>query len=192
MVMYGTTFPVRFILIATCIAVASVSTVLADEEQPQHNKKAYLYEWTDTSGSVHITDSLNRVPEQYRDKVRKIESRKGEDGNAPQGQAYTPDSGSGDANAAARSEWQQRIREWKKREADAENRYHDLERKRDELFRAWGSPSMAPPENRIRAGQIEQEMKDAQAEIDEAKNMLNSVIPEEARKAGVPPGWLRE
>ena len=31
-----------------------------------------------------------------------------------------------------------------------------------------------------------------QKRIDEARNMLNVVIPEEARKAGIPPGWLRD
>jgi hypothetical protein len=31
-----------------------------------------------------------------------------------------------------------------------------------------------------------------QKEIDEARNMLDVVIPEEARRAGVPPGWLRK
>jgi hypothetical protein len=35
-------------------------------------------------------------------------------------------------------------------------------------------------------------MKEVQKQIDEARNMVDVVIPEEARKAGVPPGWLRE
>ncbi len=35
-------------------------------------------------------------------------------------------------------------------------------------------------------------MNNVQSEIEQAKHMLNEVIPEEARKAGVPPGWLRE
>jgi hypothetical protein len=35
-------------------------------------------------------------------------------------------------------------------------------------------------------------MKGVQSEIDAARNDLDVVIPEEARKAGVPPGWLRE
>lgn len=35
------------------------------------------------------------------------------------------------------------------------------------------------------------EMDRAKADMDEADRMLNDVIPEEARKAGAPPGWLR-
>ncbi len=34
-------------------------------------------------------------------------------------------------------------------------------------------------------------MDNAQTDIDEANRMLNEVLPEEARKAGAPPGWLR-
>jgi hypothetical protein len=35
-------------------------------------------------------------------------------------------------------------------------------------------------------------MKQVQKEIDDTRNRINVVIPEEARKAGIPPGWLRE
>jgi hypothetical protein len=35
-------------------------------------------------------------------------------------------------------------------------------------------------------------MKEVRKEIDEIRRELDEAIPEEARKAGVPPGWLRE
>ncbi len=34
-------------------------------------------------------------------------------------------------------------------------------------------------------------MDDAQHEMDDAQNMINNVIPDRARKAGAPPGWVR-
>ena len=34
-------------------------------------------------------------------------------------------------------------------------------------------------------------MDEAQRQMDEADNMINQVIPEEAHKAGAPPGWVR-
>jgi hypothetical protein len=40
--------------------------------------------------------------------------------------------------------------------------------------------------------QIATELSSAQQEVDRARNMVNTVIPDEARRAGVPPGWLRE
>lgn len=36
------------------------------------------------------------------------------------------------------------------------------------------------------------EMENDREQIREAERMLNEVLPEEARKAGAPPGWLRE
>jgi hypothetical protein len=55
-----------------------------------------------------------------------------------------------------------------------------------------GGPAYGPIENKVKAAQIEQQMKEVQKQIDEARNMLDVVIPDEARKAGVPPGVLRE
>ncbi len=55
-----------------------------------------------------------------------------------------------------------------------------------------GGPAYGPIENKVKAEQVAQEMKEVQKQIDEARNMLDVVIPEDARKAGVPPGWLRE
>ena len=44
----------------------------------------------------------------------------------------------------------------------------------------------------MKAQKIEEEMQQVQREIDSARNEVENVIPEQARKAGVPPGWLRE
>jgi hypothetical protein len=55
-----------------------------------------------------------------------------------------------------------------------------------------GASTYAAPAYRTRAAELEEEMKEVQKDIDEALNMINVVIPDEARKAGVPPGWLRE
>jgi hypothetical protein len=51
---------------------------------------------------------------------------------------------------------------------------------------------MAPIANRQRAEQIDKALPEVQKEIDRARREIDVVIPEEARKAGIPPGWLRE
>ena len=40
-------------------------------------------------------------------------------------------------------------------------------------------------------GSARVEMDKAQADMDEAKKMVEEVIPDEARRAGAPPGWVR-
>jgi len=154
-------------------------------------KKHYLYEWTDSKGGVHITDDLGEVPKRYRSKARKIETPKGQE----QVQGRTQSS-SGAATeqqeTASKAVWQQRIQDWKEQLADAQKRYRDLDQKRRDALGMWGGSATGHLEGRAEAEKIQKEMDEVQLDIDEAKNMIETVIPEEARKAGIPPGWLRE
>ncbi len=188
----------RLFIIITMLLMVAVPAALAQTGVQQENpdvKKRYIYQWTDSAGGVHITDDLGDVPERYRSKARKIEGREpAESGREQRVQENpeSPDSEAAEAEEDAKAEWQQRLRDWKNRLADAEQRYQDLDREKAELLGRWGSPAYAPIEDRLKAQQIEQKMKDLQREIDDAKNMIEVTIPEQARKAGVPPGWLRE
>ena len=155
-------------------------------------KKQYLYQWTDEKGNMHIVNDLGSVPEQYRSKARRLEEDAG--GDTPtQQERYTPaPSSSGGNDAAGRARWQKKLGTAKQRLARAEARYASLEEEKYSQYGQWGSPALAPIGNRQRMAEIDEELKKAQKEIDEARNMIDVVIPEQARKAGVPPGWLRE
>ncbi|OGW48073.1 MAG: hypothetical protein A2078_03760 [Nitrospirae bacterium GWC2_57_9] len=186
--------------ITSVIAALSVILVLAGSgygqtagKEDREQKKYYLYQWTDSKGTVHITDSFGKVPERYRSKALKLESRKGPEGSPEQDRGRSGGSDDSDleeTESAAKFEWQQRIRDQQRRLENAEKRYQKLERERDELF--VGSSALTSIENRVKFEQLGEQLKQVQSEIDAAKNMLHTVIPEEARKAGVPPGWLRE
>ena len=174
----------------TVYAQADQQAQTADKEI----KKSYLYQWSDDSG-VHISDSLEKVPMQYRDKAIKMTQEKTEgvdQGQQMQQRPVTPSgAGSEAAEAAEKAVWQQRMRQAKERLANAEMRYADLDQRRKELLRrstvgAFGGQEV------IEAQNIEMQMKDAQQEIDNARNDVEVVIPDEARKQGIPPGWLRE
>lgn len=188
----------RFLIIIKMLLMAAVPAAPAQTGVQQESpdvKKRYIYQWTDSAGGVHITDDLGDVPERYRSKARKIEARKpAESGGEQQVQENpeSPDSEAAGVEEDAKAEWQQRLRDWKNRLANAEKRYQDLDQERTELLGRWGSAAYAPIEDRLKAQQIEQKMKDLQREIDNARDMVEVTIPEEARKAGVPPGWLRE
>jgi hypothetical protein len=186
-----------FLLIMTILslAVAPAGAQTDEGSEDQELKKHYLYEWTDDKGVPHITDGLGKVPERYRSKARKVESptkQEAEPERQLRERSGSLDAGTGEADAAERAEWQRRVREWKQRLANAEQQYGELTRNKDDLFRKWGSPALAPPETRLKAEEIDQQMKDVREEMDNARAMIETVIPEEARKAGVPPGWLRE
>ncbi|HSQ77658.1 MAG TPA: hypothetical protein VLN91_02090 [Nitrospirota bacterium] len=187
------------IAIVLMIFVPAAVAQTGDQAGNMDVKKHYLYEWTDSKGGVHITDDLGEVPERYRAKSRKIEIPKGEEiGPEQQVQGATgPPSGvaAEEKEAASKAAWQKRLRNWNARLADAQKRYQDLDQRRLDALTKWGGLAAAASghlEGRAEADRIRQEMNSVQVEIDEAKNMVENVIPEEARKAGIPPGWLRE
>jgi|SRR3990172_8370818 len=179
------------LLLAAGSAVAQTATQQEDKEKNQR----YLYEWTDDNGTVHISDNLGGVPEQYRRRVRKRleQPAKQEPGRqeqvapqpAPQPEEETD-------QEAGKEEWRLKIRDWKERLANAQKRYKALEEERSAIIMTGGAMTYAPPAYRVRAAELEEEMNQVQKEIEEARNMIDVVIPDEARRAGVPPGWLRE
>jgi hypothetical protein len=170
----------------------------ADQQAPaggKELKKSFLYQWTDKKGVVHITDGLDKVPKKYRDKAEKLNQTEREDadqGQGVQGSGHSSGFDTGEADAEEKAAWQQRMRDARERLADAEQKHQVLVQRRDELLRSWGGPASGRLDERIEADKVEQEMKELQKEIDKDRNDIDVVIPEKARKAGVPPGWLRE
>jgi len=187
----------NLLILVILVLTGFAMTVFAQDDPPAQTedkelKKSYLYQWTDDNGIVQITDSLEKVPKQYRDKAVKMTQEKTEGadlGQQMQQRPVTP-SGAG-SDAAVKGVWQQRMREAKLRLADAERRYKELDQRRKELLRtsvgvAFGGREVIEAEN------IELQMKDVQKEMDKARNDIEVVIPDDARKQGIPPGWLRE
>jgi len=179
------------LLIAAGLALAQTATQQEDQEKIQR----YLYEWMDDNGTVHISDDLGDVPEQYRRRVRKRLEQPATEEAVRQEQVVrepAPQPEEESDQEAGQEEWQQRIRDWKLRLADAERRYQALENERNKILMKFGMPGAALPGDRAKVIELEGKMKSIQKEIDDARNMINVVIPDEARKAGIPPGWLRE
>ncbi len=174
---------------------AQVDDQTGSQEQ-KTQEEHYLYQWTDSKGVVHITDSLGKVPAKYRSEAQKLESSPGTEVMEKQSgqQGITSPSGNTDNELrnAQKEEWQNRMKAAKQRLADAEQRYRDLAQQRDLLLGSWGGPASGHLEGRGEADRIQQQMDQVQREIDDARNQIEVVIPDEARKAGIPPGWLRE
>jgi hypothetical protein len=166
------------------------------QNQDKEHQNNYLYQWTDDRGTVHIADGLGKVPKQYREKAIKLKQPKEEDidqGQEVQQESTLPSGAESEAaDALVKREWQQRMRVAKQRLGAAEKRYQELDQRRNELLRSWGGPASGRLVDSTEVEKIDQELKDVQNERDEARNDIDVVIPEEARKKGIPPGWLRE
>lgn len=187
---------VFLVAIPAAFAQTEVQTNAQNPEQTQdkEQKKSVIYQWTDNKGVVHITDRLEKVPERYRSSARRVEAPAAEE-NDTEKQRISPNAGySGEEGREVdqKTYWQRRMKEAKQNLATLEGNYRDLDQKHTELLGSWGGAAGGHLEDRVEAGRIEQEMKQVQQKIDDARNQIEVVIPDEARKAGIPPGWLRE
>jgi hypothetical protein len=191
----------RLLLTIAIVALSAVSMAAAQtnpqsQSESREQQKSYLYQWTDDRGVVHVTDDLGTVPKKYRNKALRIEESTGGSEEAAQSQQQltrpSRTESDDDLDQERKAEWQQRLKQARKRVADAQRRYQDLDLKRNELLTRWAGGASGNIGVKLEADRIEQEMKTVQQEIEDARNELENVIPDEARKAGVPPGWLRE
>jgi chromosome segregation ATPase len=180
-------------------AFAQTGGQSVDREQgqtkEQEEEKHFLYKWTDSKGKVHITDQPGTVPERYRSTVQKVEAPPEEETESSLEQRSSRDSDISDneeKEADLKETWQQRMKDAKQHLADLEKQYQALDQKRNEVLGRWGGVASGHLEDKEEAERITQEMKQVQQEISDARNQIDVVIPDEARKAGIPPGWLRE
>ena len=161
----------------------------------------YLYQWKDEQGVVNVTDSLDKVPPKYRSRATQLlqpgagkeEPRREETQERVQSQDL--DAGTAqDQEEIRKAEWQQRMLDAKRRLTAAEDRYGQIEQRRNELASKSGSSGAALPTQEMldEMNRLEGELARARIDVDRARNEVDVVIPDEARKADVPPGWLRE
>jgi len=81
----------------------------------------------------------------------------------------------------------------RRRLAGIEERLQQTEKKLKALQEKYGFGLYGyPPEDQEELDQLTQEADTARRDRDDVRNVIENVLPEEARKAGVPPGWLRE
>jgi hypothetical protein len=182
----------RVIAVFAVLLLCSGHAVRAENEDTKS-----LYTWTDSQGVVHMTDSLDKVPAKYRPKAERTEqSPAGENVIQETGGASSPqptESDGGDENSK-KAEWQARMLDAKRRLQYAEDKYQQLVKRKTDLQDQWGSSGAALPPQEVldEMKQLDEQITAAKEEVDKAHNLIDNVIPDEARRAGIPPGWLRE
>ena len=175
-------------MIATLICLSSA------EAQSQR-----LYQWTDDKGVLHVTDSVQNVPEKYRPQTKQVGQASADESGAGTSSSQGRAGGNSAATTAGNEDqqktmWQQRMIDARLKLRMAEEKAQQLEQRKSELQSRWGSAGAAlPPQEAIdEMKQVNAELSSVQREVEQARNVVNNVIPDEARRAGIPPGWLRE
>jgi len=186
-----TIWMIFFIII--CTGITPALSVSADE------RPGTLYQWQDSDGVVHLSDRIESIPRKYRSKVKIVEPSVGaaeQLQSEESTQEAVPEDNAEDKEAAENAQkeaWQARMHSAKEqlsaaisRSQELDQQYSELQKQRNPLTFTYSA------ETQEQMARIEQEQRTTKKLIEDYQHQVDVVIPDEARKAGIPPGWLRE
>jgi len=164
---------------------------------------ATFFEWTTPDGSVGLTDDPGRIPPKYRATAKPVTpgdvpmSTVKPSANPVQVPSSPSDSGAGqdgssiphvDHNGHDKAWWQARVQELKDQRAELVEQRKQLEKKSNEI-QYFGRQTYGEL-NEVQ--QLRDQINDIVDQIKAIDQQLSTDLPNEARLAGAPPGWLRD
>jgi hypothetical protein len=159
---------------------------------PSTSALADTYRWTDKNGNVGFADSLQKVPPQYRDSARRADGKSSP--HSKTFQTVPSDSTTGSAGPPADSEEMRAV--WRDRMNSARGDLEQLKIQREATQKDYDAlrgerfgKLFADPEADAR---YRAKLTELDEQIREKERTLSTTIPDEARKAGVPPGMLSQ
>jgi len=160
------------------------------------------YQWVDDKGTVHFTDDISLVPEKYQDQVKEKKTPK-EPTSSP---TVTPPRGKGpkepeeaiekkDLLGRGEDWWRDKAMEWKQKLTKSQKDYAAavtaLKAKEKELEDAKFRPKSFQRKLEAEIKVLEEKMNEQKKQVDEAKNMLEKVLPKQAEEYRADPSWVR-
>jgi hypothetical protein len=165
-----------------------------------------IYKWVDRQGNVHFTDNPSRIPPEYQTKVEVETSTPpapASTGNADATPSQPPEVATPAASPSAPPPkdrlgrgpdyWQQLAQYWSAQlqqllqQRDQLQRRYDYTRTLAHTTRAVDA--RGPLEAEV--ARLEPVIADTDAGINKARTMLQTTLPQEARRLGAQPEWLK-
>ena len=169
-----------------------------------------IYKWMDEKGTVHFSDDLGQVPEKYRNQIQKEKPPKEPPPSRPvspssigppkitePGKEAGPAPGLGQKDALGRGEewWRAKASEWNEKlktsRRNYEITYNEWKAKEQELETSISKPDSFKRKLKAEIKTLEEKVKDWEKQIEEAKNMIENVLPKQARDYRANPDWLK-
>ena len=168
------------------------------------------YKWVDEKGTVHFTDDLGQVPEKYREQIQKkmppkepIPSQPTSPPSIGSPKSMEPEKetesapGSVQKDALGRGEewWRAKVNEWNEKlktsQRNYENAYSEWKSKENELETSKFKPDSVKRKLKAEIKTLEEKTRDWEKQMEEAKNMLENVLPKQAQDYRANPEWLK-
>jgi len=162
-----------------------------------------IYRWVDEKGTVHFADDFILVPEKYRGQIQKRKPTEmpspspARPPSRPEATTPTPESTPEKKDILGRGEewWRAKMKEWNDKLQNAQKNYDlvdsELKQKGKELSEAMSKPYIVQHRLKGEMKQLEEKLKDREKERDEAKNMVEKVLPKQAADDNADPAWLK-
>ena len=169
-----------------------------------------VYKWVDEKGTAHFTDDLGLVPEKYRDQIL-TEKRPKEPTPSPSpslspppfeppksteaGKEAGPTPVQKDILDRGEEWWRAKAIEWNEKFKTArrnyEMAYSEWKSKENELEASKFKPDSVKRKLKAEIKVLDEKAKDWEKQMEEAKNMLENVLPKQARDYQADPKWLK-
>lgn len=176
---------------------------------PHSPGRAEVYKYIDKKGNVHYTDNPDMLPEPQRSKVlkeleeqiKKEQERRlkepGIEGPHERLPSRThrvekhPNTATKrlKQRKASRKTWKQRGEKAREKVAELEKKCAELKTERDRSN--TDRLTFSKPGAGQRYQKAQAAFQKCQQDLEKARTYLEDGLPEQARKAGIPPGWIR-
>jgi hypothetical protein len=160
-----------------------------------------IYQWKDEKGNLHFTDDISQVPERYRDQVQKKKVPE-EPSPLPRPPINTKDKDGIPASVPERKDtigrgeewWRSQAKEWNEKLLNANENYEiayaEWKAKEKELEESKFKPKSLQRRLMAEMKLLEDRVKEWERQREEARNMLENVLPKEAEDYHANPKWL--
>lgn len=172
----------KFFLIMAMLLFASVA------------RTGEVWKWVDEQGVVHFTDSPDSVPEKYREQIdhrEMAEERETPSGTAREAKEVTEEPR--DRHGRGEDYWIKRANVIKEQLNRAQREYERVRLEYNDLIAKYNATR-----SRAKRRQYQERIESLQGElnrhgedIQKAKEILEKMLPEEAKRAGVPVEWVK-
>ena len=180
------------ILWSSTLALAACLVLLRPD-----SVSAETYQWTDRNGTVGFADSLEKVPPQYRQSAKRLEETKE---STKSFQRVPTPPGQSNATLSAPTDQGDPYAFWRQRMTAARAELEELKAKRqkaqeeyDNLLYRYNNRTMRTlPLDHDTQAEAKSKISELDQQIRDKEYAINTAIPDEARRAGVPSGALSQ
>jgi len=176
------------ILWSSTLALAACLMLLRPD-----SASAETYQWTDKDGTVGFADSLEKVPPQYRQSAKRLEETK--ESTKSLQRVPTPPSRS-NATLSAPTDQNDHYAVWRQRMTAARAELEELKKQRQGVQKEYDTLRAEFYVRSFADSDKDAKLRATLAELDEKirkkEYEINTAIPDEARRAGVPSGALSQ